>query len=97
MKRIIKSIFCILGILLISCENEKEFDFQDKMKVTSCKTRGLNSWDTCTKGLLRSGKLVNLPWSSSTQTTIPQEVRTDIKEQDGWKILYSTIDIDGYN
>ena len=43
MKRIIKSIFCILGILLISCENEKEFDFQDKMKVTSCKTRGLNS------------------------------------------------------
>lgn len=67
------------------------------MKVTSCKTRGLNSWDTCTKGLLRSGKLVNLPWSSSTQTTIPQEVRTDIKEQDGWKILYSTIDIDGYN
>lgn len=54
----------------------------------------LENCDSCT---LNSGYKTLLPWASGSASIIPFDVRNDIKEADGWKVLYSTIDIIGYN
>lgn len=47
--------------------------------------------------ILPSGAEVHLPWSTTAITSIPEEVREDVKEEDGWRILLTTVDISGYS
>lgn len=61
-------------------------------------TRNLDTtFDQCTQCELYDGSTVNLPWTTSVPGNVPEEVRYDVKESDGWRILYSTVEIIGYD
>lgn len=58
-------------------------------------TRNVTSFDMCEKAVLGSGREVKLPWSISSTSSIPDEVRVDVAEADGWRVLYSTMQFVG--
>lgn len=96
-----KNTMTLLGILFFvvtGCQNELEnenlFSNQEDSFVNS---RNAISWFDCNKCILPSGAEVHLPWSAATTTSIPEEVREDVKEEDGWRILFTTVDISGYS
>lgn len=55
------------------------------------------TWDACSECRLPSGEVRALPWSVQTETTIPDDIRTDVKADDYWIILDTTVDIIGYS
>lgn len=87
----------LFGILATSCQNELENDFFTQEESNPALTRNATSWESCTTCTLKSGASVALPWASSSSTSVPDEIREDIKEEDGWRILYTTVDILGYS
>ena len=38
-----------------------------------------------------SSRLVNLPWADESVTTLPQEIRHDVKKADGWEMAFSVL------
>ncbi|HJC97038.1 MAG TPA: hypothetical protein H9925_11420 [Candidatus Phocaeicola gallinarum] len=96
MKKNILFFNMLCALLCISCQDDALEDIIAKNETNQMvKTRSGNSWDTCTHGILRSGKKVRFPWSDSSTTAIPDDVRTDITEEYGWRILYTSIEFDG--
>lgn len=55
------------------------------------------SFDMCEMAILSSGREVRLPWSTFSTTSIPDEIRTDVAEADGWRVLASTVQLVGYD
>lgn len=92
-------IFSIISSLSIicSCNDDCEINIESENERFTATTRSENSWANCTKCVLPSGQEVNLPWSQNAQTTIPDDIRKDVYESDGWRILASTVDVVGYN
>ena len=58
---------------------------------------GGTTFDQCLQCQICDGSTVNLPWNQNAPGNVPEEVRYDVKESDGWRILYSTVDIIGYD
>ena len=98
MKKNTMTLLAILFFVVTGCQNELEnenlFSNQEDSFVNS---RNAISWFDCNKCILPSGAEVHLPWSAATTTSIPEEVREDVKEEDGWRILFTTVDISGYS
>ncbi len=92
MKMIILS---LLLLMIVSCQDnfEKEI-FREQQFI---KTRTTNSWEECESGLLKSGEKVKLPWADLTTGSVPDDIRTDIKKANGWRILYTAVEIEGYD
>ena len=38
-----------------------------------------------------ASRLVNLPWADESVTTLPQEIRHDVKKADGWEMAFSVL------
>lgn len=55
------------------------------------------TWDSCSECRLPSGNVRALPWNVQTETTIPDDIRTDVRADNYWVILDSTVDIIGYS
>lgn len=95
----------MLSITLFSCSEERMEDIveekgiEDIMKQIPAQTRAntIASWDQYEKCKLSNGIQVNLPWAKTALGSVPYSVRTDVKESDGWKLLYSNVSIVGYS
>lgn len=96
-----KDTMILLGLLFLvitGCQdelvNDDLFFYQEESSVNS---RSTTSWFDCNKCVLQSGAEVQLPWNTTAITTIPDEIREDVKEEDGWRILFTSVDILGYS
>lgn len=98
-----KNLFMLLIAcsLLLSCEES-----MDEMKVaeqgmhsaaTRAEARMLTSWNLCEECLLPSGEKVVLPWGNRAQTPIPDDIRKDVKAEDGWVVLDTTVEFVDYS
>lgn len=85
-------------VLCCSCQNNIMNDIENQKDANAIvSTRSEMSFDRCEKAVLSSGVEVKLPWSTSSTSSIPDEVRQDVSEADGWRILHSTMRIVGYD
>lgn len=82
MKKIISALG-LFTLLATSCQNELDEMSYLQEQENHPTTRSASSWDSCSDCILQSGNSVKLPWASSTSTIIPDEIREDIKEEDG--------------
>jgi len=103
-----KTIITIMGIVLAfsACTN---IDFEEEVKKNISqgeenpfltRAAGQNqatSWDECERCYLSSNEVVRLPWANSSSGSIPDDVRLDVKQSDGWRILYSNVEFIGYH
>lgn len=80
--------------ILCACQNSMDEFINEKIQTRS---NTEISWADCSECMLRNGQMVRLPWASSIVTTIPDEIRTDIEEENNWRILYTNVDIIGYD
>lgn len=96
-----KDIFLFINICLVlccSCQDSimNNVENQESANVIVT-TRVVTSFDMCEKAVLGSGCEVKLPWTTSSTNSIPDEIRVDVAEADGWRVLYSTVQIVGCN
>lgn len=96
-------IFIILGILICyGCTNESNDDSTAPTTSNiSIETESRTTEDTWTAhdfcSLNGTNDSVKSPWAGNNViTTIPSGIRKDVKEEDGWSILYSSMKINGY-
>ena len=94
-------IFIILGILICyGCTNESNDD-STSPATSYLRTERRITEDTWTThefcSLNGTNDSVKSPWAGNNViTTIPSGIRKDVKEEDGWSILYSSMKINGY-
>lgn len=96
MKRNI-NILTILLFTLISCTND--VDYVTCNSDTPIRTRATNTettWTDLNTCILNGNKEVSAPWTDLSLTIIPNDIRKDVKEEDGWDILFSTVEIKNY-
>ncbi len=58
----------------------------------------IQNWETLESTLIltKTGQLeVNLPWAKEVSTTIPQDIRMDVKKSNGWEMAYSSMNKKG--
>ncbi len=96
MKNIVFTLM-LATVLWSSCQDEVMTDIMQEHEVEAPITRAITPWNQCQKAILKSGKEVYLPWASTVTSNIPDDVRKDIKEENGWKVLFSTMEFVGYN
>ena len=95
--------YCLLIIIMTGCVNEKEDEvvlsclYNDRYVEKPITRSPTSSWDECNKCIIYTGDSVPLPWSSSTTCSIPLDIRQDVNQSDGWRLLYSNVKIVGYN
>ncbi len=94
-----RKIFSIVFLTMcFSCQNDmKEIGSFENASPIALTRQGEYSFSMCENALLSSGNTVKLPWSDSSKGTIPDEIRVDVAEADGWRVLYSTVKILGCN
>lgn len=98
MQTIIKiSIFFSIIVGLLSCESNLDSMAINEDEPIITKTRSASSFDNCINCVLPSNVEVRLPWTDGTQTTIPDDIRKDVKESDGWIILDATVEFVGHS
>ena len=96
----LNGIIVAAGIIVLSmfsaCQNTDELD---ELMETAGQTRAVSTLklEETTTCILATGKKISLPWTDENETTIPASVRADVKEADGWKVLYTNMEIMGYS
>lgn len=75
-------------------ENSVDADSSIKFSLTRTATDSLN-WDQCFWCYSSTGDSVALPWSPTALTSVPTDIREDVKSENGWRLLYSNVDIIG--
>ncbi|WP_165045569.1 hypothetical protein [Dysgonomonas sp. ZJ709] len=95
----------ILGIIINACSSEQWHDETDVMNA-EIEARALssnepsisnptlhNDWENVNTIYLNSGPEIDAPWvfKEGNSMNIPYDFRTDIKKEDGWKLLAHTI------
>lgn len=86
-----------IALAIVSCNNES---IEEEYYITpNMPTRSSSSleWDECEKCIISTGDTVNLPWANTTISAIPTEIRKDVQQSNGWRILYSNVRIIGCN
>lgn len=89
-------ILSLLLILLAACSHDDDTLFEHlkekSLNQNKLTTRSLESnfafdeYDWCH---LANGDSIRTPWSQTSTSTVPDDVRFDVKYSDGWRILYS--------
>lgn len=97
MKKSIFTIACV-PILLSSCQSSESIYSIDSIEEETYSTRSSSTLklEETETGFLNNGTPIALPWASNAKTTTPYEIRMDVKEDDGWNVLYTNISIEGY-
>lgn len=100
MKNIRKTILIILSATLFACCSDYEdLEMPNANSCDNIYTRAAqpdSSWtgkDIC---IINGSKEVKAPWSELSVTLIPYEIRKDVYEEDGWDILFSSVQIKDY-
>ena len=100
MKNIRKTILIFLSATLFACCSDYEdlempnANFCDNIYTRAAQPD--SSWtgkDIC---IINGSKEVKAPWSELSVTLIPYEIRKDVYEEDGWDILFSSVQIKDY-
>lgn len=87
-----------MTFLFTGCSSDVEVLEPNVQEGYKVETRsGGTTFDQCLQCQICDGSTVNLPWNQNVPGNVPEEVRYDVKESDGWRILYSTVDIIGYD
>lgn len=95
-----KNLFLLLTVFLLSCQSEDhydEFTTSEEFIARASSDSITISLEDAEYALLKNGERVALPWKETSSTTILDEVRLDVEESEGWKVLYTTVEIEGYN
>ncbi|MCF0235419.1 MAG: hypothetical protein HUK09_01645 [Bacteroidaceae bacterium] len=86
--------------LLVSCVASCNADSEtSEINSTSRSFRSTNDLITLEQTAmceLADGTPATLPWAPVAGTSIPSEIRLDVKESDGWRLLFSSVKIQGY-
>ena len=99
MKKILSAIIMAIGVFCASCTDTEEFYETTSLPQSNEGTRaeGVTYFDNCDQCVLSSGETVRTPWAEFSVGSIPTDVRQDVKEINGWRILYSNVNIIGYD
>lgn len=102
MKQLI--LFVFITLILTGCYNEDyKSEEQQSSTYIARNTRSTDipndtwtNYDYCTiKG---HSELIRTPWAeNNVTTTIPIGIRKDVKKEDGWDILFSSVKINNYS
>lgn len=91
--------FAIIAIVFTSCSKEENNPFtRQNLEINTVNLNTSDTWTNHTFCTL-NGKTdsVKAPWASNNViTTIPSDIRKDVREEDGWNILFSSMIINGY-
>lgn len=99
MKKIIFIASVFILLVSFACTTDNDLD-QTINNPENIEVKSINSlsWENFEIGVLPSGLRVKLPWcEAGALTTIPDDIRKDIKKMDGWIILDTTVGIDGFS
>lgn len=88
-------------LLFSSCSQEND-TFNELLpnetlseKITVTRSLTTSSFDECDECITVDGDTIKTPWCANATTSVPEDVRMDVKESDGWRILYSNFRIVG--
>ena len=74
---------------IYSCCNESDYDRID-IEINKFTRSASIAWDDCEYCVI-NGKNIALPWATTAVTSIPDDIRHDVAQSDGWRLLYSTV------
>lgn len=87
-----KPILLLTSLLLLSCSKDY-CDFEENIveQLPVKVTRSVTSipFNECNWCYLANGDSIKAPWADNTSTSIPLMIRKDVKQCDGWEIIYS--------
>lgn len=84
--------FIVVVLCLVSCNQNKLIDDYELNMCSLTRATSNIEWDDCIF-CNYNGSELRLPWANPSPTGIPDYIRTDVRQEDGWKILYSTVNI----
>lgn len=86
------------AFIFIACNKEEYEETYSNNQINFSITRSVTddpSWDQCERCISSTGDSISLPWSSTAICSIPTEIREDVKIENGWRLLYSSVSIIG--
>lgn len=89
----------LFAVTLLSCQNTECIDdFTENAVMTRvAQVSDTLKLEDTEKGYLKSDTgSVCLPWAANAETSVPDDIRKDVKESDGWRVLYTNVRIEGY-
>lgn len=91
----------VIFLLLACAQNNEEINIDENKSVTRALVNKdypstsnptlIDNWENLNDAVLNSGSRVSLPWISGSPSTVPIELSTDIKKEDGWILLIHTL------
>ena len=98
MKQILETILLgLVTLLMCACNDQEEvIDNVSSNIQTRAGQQTEDSWCNHEYCVLGNQKRVLAPWASHTISAVPNHFLKDVKPEDGWEILYSNVQIDGY-
>ena len=98
MKQILETILLgLVTLLMCACNDQEEvIDNVSSNIQTRTGQQTEDSWCNHEYCVLGNQKRVLAPWASHTISAVPNHFLKDVKPEDGWEILYSNVQIDGY-
>lgn len=89
------SLFTLLFFTISSCcDDEQWVEFEQNKTFEGIRTKSIgNNWVNWHNIILASNDTVEAPWCSTHTVTgaIPYEIRTDILPEDGWELIYYSV------
>ena len=101
MKKVIYlNVFCFLLAALISCSNGSDASTAVPMEIHSESTSFLDNWETMEFLYINDGGKMNTkidaPWNTEAASTLMSDnVRMDVKKEDGWEVAFNFMNKDG--
>lgn len=89
------NLFTLLMCTILSCSDDKQWsEFEQSNAFEGIRTKSIeNNWVNWHNIILASNDTVEAPWCSTHTVTgaIPYEIRTDILPEDGWELIYYSV------
>lgn len=96
--RFLFSIIILAQVSFSACQKMDEIEnYEYPVSLTRSETSVSVDLSETTYAVLSTGKRVKLPWCDGAETSTLDEVRCDVKESDGWRVLYTNVEIEGHN
>lgn len=89
-------IFVTVFLLLFSCQ-EENYELERTHPFPRIQTRTISSFDESQRCVTPAGDTIPSPWAYTSTGTIPHDIRMDVKESEGWRLLYSNMKIVNYS
>lgn len=91
-------IIILTQLSLCGCQRMEEIEnYEYPVSLTRSQASASIDLSETTFAVLSTGKRVKLPWCNGAETSTLDDVRCDVKESDGWNVLYTNVEIEGHN